>query len=71
MKLSTPRTKQLNLALHSRRFRSYPSTSSYMEGLLAVPYGEPLSEWPVDSRAKGVSEAVAAAALSDLNQLAN
>jgi hypothetical protein len=26
---------------------------------------------PVDSRAKGVAEAVAAAALSDLNQLAN
>ena len=28
VKLSTPRSKQLNLALHSRLFRSYPSTSS-------------------------------------------
>jgi hypothetical protein len=26
-KLSTPRSKQLNLELHSRRFRSYPNTS--------------------------------------------
>ena len=39
-----------------------------MEGLLAV---SPYVNGPLDSRAKGVAEAVAAAALSDLNQLAN
>jgi hypothetical protein len=39
-----------------------------MEGLLAV---SPYVNGPFDSRAKGVVEAVAAAALSDLNQLAN
>jgi hypothetical protein len=32
---------------------------------------EPLRGRPFDSRAKGVAKAVAAAALSDLNQLAN
>ena len=41
---------------------------AYMEGLLAV---SPYVNGPFDSRAKGVAEAVAAAALSDLNQLAN
>ena len=41
---------------------------AYMEGLLAV---SPYVNCPFDSRAKGVAEAVAAAALSDLNQLAN
>jgi hypothetical protein len=71
--LSTSRSKQPNLALHSRRFRSYPSTSSRTWracSLLAVsPYGNR----PFDSRAKGVAEAVTACAgaLSDLNQLAN
>jgi hypothetical protein len=39
-----------------------------MEGLLAV---SPLVNGPFDSRAKAVAEAVAAAELSDLNQLAN
>ncbi len=39
-----------------------------MEGLLAV---SPYMNSPFDSRAEGVVEAVAAAALSDLNQLAN
>ena len=44
---------------------------AYMEGLLAV---SPYVNGPFDSHAKGVAvlaEAVAAAALSDLNQLAN
>jgi hypothetical protein len=41
---------------------------AYMEGLLAV---SPYVNGPFDSRAKGVSDAVAAAALSDLNKLAN
>ena len=41
---------------------------AYMEGLLAVSL---YVNGPFDSRAKGVAEAVAAAALSDLNQLAN
>ncbi len=41
---------------------------AYMEGLLAV---SPYVNGPFISRAKGVAEAVAAAALSDLNQLAN
>jgi hypothetical protein len=39
-----------------------------MEGLLAV---SPYVNGPFDSRVKGVAEAVAAAVLSDLNQLAN
>jgi hypothetical protein len=42
--------------------------AAYVEGLLAV---SPYVNGPFDSRAKGVVEAVAAAALSDLNQLAN
>jgi hypothetical protein len=41
---------------------------AYMEGLLAM---SPYVNGPFDSRAKGVAEAVAATALSDLNQLAN
>ena len=41
---------------------------AYMEGLLAV---SPYVNGPFDSRAKSVAEAVADAALSDLNQLAN
>jgi hypothetical protein len=40
----------------------------YMEGLLAV---STYVNGTFDSRAKGVAEAVAAAALSDLNQLPN
>jgi hypothetical protein len=39
-----------------------------MEGLLVV---SPYVNGPFDSRAKGVAEAVAATALSNLNQLAN
>jgi hypothetical protein len=39
-----------------------------MEGLLAI---SPYVNGPFDFRAKDVAEAVAAAALSDLNQLAN
>jgi hypothetical protein len=39
-----------------------------MEGLLTV---SPYMNGPFDSRAEGIVEAVAAAALSDLNQLAN
>jgi hypothetical protein len=41
---------------------------AYMEGLLAVSH---YVNGPFNSRAKGVAEAVAAAALSDLSQLAN
>ena len=41
---------------------------AYMEGLFAV---SPYVHGPFDARAKGVAEAVAAAALSDLNKLAN
>jgi hypothetical protein len=41
---------------------------AYMKCLLAV---SPYVNGPFDSRAKGVAKAVAAAALSDLNQLAN
>jgi hypothetical protein len=41
---------------------------AYMEGLLAL---SPYVNGPFYSRAKGVAEAVAAVALSDLNQLAN
>jgi hypothetical protein len=39
-----------------------------MEGLLAL---SPYVNCPFNSRAKGVTESVAAAALSDLNKLAN
>jgi hypothetical protein len=42
--------------------------AAYVEGLLAV---SPYVNDPFNSRAKGVVEAVAAAAFSDLNQLAN
>jgi hypothetical protein len=45
---------------------------TYMEGLLALSPGQsPYVNGPFDSSAKGVAEAIAAAALSDLNQLAN
>ena len=45
---------------------------AYMEGLLRLAVTRsPYVNGPFDSRAKGVAEAVAAAALSDLNQLAN
>jgi hypothetical protein len=69
---SVPLGPRLQATKSGAALREVPKLSkylvSYMEGLLAV---SPNVNGPFDSQSKGVAESVAAAALSDLSQLAN
>ena len=69
---SVPLGPRLQATKSDAALKAVPKLSkhivAYMEGLLAVSRHV---NSPFDSRPKGVAEALSAAALSDLNQLAN